>query len=91
MVNYITYDHWKAFIPQDIQNEIQTKETIAEAIDIFWNRADNGERPLKLANFIKFIEEGKKFTYDGLTHTWVDDMRFRDILSILFFRQLTSS
>lgn len=83
MVNYITDAHWKSFIPQDIQNEIQTTETIAEAIDIFWNTADNGEKPLKLPNFVQFIEEGKKFTYDGLTNAWLDDMRFRDTLSKL--------
>lgn len=81
MVNYITDGHWKAFIPPDIQKEIQTKEDIAEAIDVFWNKADSGVKLSKFTNFIQFIEEGNKFTYDGLTHTWVDDIRFRDILS----------
>lgn len=81
MVNYITDGHWKAFIPQNIQNEIQTKESIAEAIDVFWNPAGSVEQLSKFTNFIQFIEEGKKFSYDGLTHTWVDGMRSHDILS----------
>lgn len=82
MVNYITDGHWKVYIPADIQNEIQTKENIAEALDIFWNHSDTGEmKSSKFTNFLQFIEEGKKFTFDGLTHTWIDDVRCRDILS----------
>lgn len=82
MVNYITEAHWKTFIPENIQNEIQTKENIAEAIEVFWSTTDNGTTKLsKFTNFNQFIEEGKKFTYDGLNSTWVDGIRFRDILS----------
>ncbi len=55
---------------------------MAEAIDVFWN-TDPGynENLTKFSNFVQFIEKAKPFTYDGLTHTWVDGMRFRDILS----------
>lgn len=81
MVNYITDGHWKVFIPQNMQNEIQTKESIAEAIDVFWNTAGSVGQFSKLTNFIEFIEEGKKFSYDGLTHTWVDGVQSHDILS----------
>lgn len=81
MVNYITDNHWKVFIPKQIRNELQTEENIAEAIDVFWNSNVNGKELSNLTNFIRFIEDGKKFTYDCLTHTWVDDIGFRDILS----------
>lgn len=81
MVNYLTHDHWKAFVPQEIQDEIQTKENIEEAIDMFWNDVGNRENVLKFSNFLKFLEEGKKCTYDHLTNTWVDGIQIRDILS----------
>lgn len=81
MVNYLTDDHWKAFIPQNIQNEIQTKENIEEAIDVFWNDVGTRDKLSKYTNFVEFLEEGRKFTFDHLTNTWIDDIRVRDILS----------
>lgn len=75
MVNYITDDHWKVFIPQGIQDEIQSKENIEEAIDLFWNDVSTGSNVSnlsKFANFVQFCEKGRNFSYDNLTHTWID-------------------
>ncbi|XP_037032231.1 methyltransferase-like protein 25 [Bradysia coprophila] len=84
MVNYITDGHWKTFIPQNIQNEIGTEENIAEALDVYWNHDSVSQEELsKFSNFVQFIEEGRKFSYDSLTHTWIDAVRFRDIMNVV--------
>lgn len=80
MVNYITDDHWRTYVPQDIQNEMQTAGDIEEALDVFWDSSCSEEKSSKFPNFLRFIEEGKKFTYDCLTDTWLDGTRFRDVL-----------
>lgn len=81
MVNYITDDHWTTFIPQNIRNEIETKENIAEAINLFWDTVGNEDKLPKYSNFIRFVDEGKQFTYDNLRHTWLDRMQLRDVLN----------
>lgn len=59
---------------------MQTKENIDEAIDMFWN--DVGKEKLsKFSNFVQFVEEGKKLSFDHLTNTWVDGTQIRDVLS----------
>ncbi|KAJ6646660.1 putative methyltransferase-like protein 25 [Pseudolycoriella hygida] len=83
MVNYITEDHWKALIPPDIRNEIRTEENIEEAINIFWDKTGNEDKLLKYKNFVQFIEEGKKYTIDGLAHACIDTVQLRDTLNKL--------
>lgn len=82
MVNYITDNHWKTFIPLSVQNEIRTEENIAEALDVYWNSDSVSQEELsKFHNFVQFIEESRKFSYDSLHHTWIDTEQFRDVLS----------
>lgn len=79
MVNYLTDNHWKVFVPLEIQTEIQTKEDIEEAINLFWNDFECSQKS-NLSTFSRFTAESRTFSLDYLTNTWLSSKEIVDVL-----------
>lgn len=83
MVKYFTEQLWKTHIPEEIQREIQTKDDIRDALEIYWQHLDidSNENPAndKFKNFRAFLANAKNFHLDNLDDVWVSPEKLKQI------------
>ncbi|XP_052861039.1 probable methyltransferase-like protein 25 [Anopheles cruzii] len=68
MVGYLTEDHWKNYVPRTIQSELTSMQDYLRAKNIFFAQFEQntvGEGAPELPAVSAFIEETRKFRFDG--------------------------
>lgn len=84
MVTYFTEQLWKTHVPAGIQQEIQTKEDINDAVEIYWQHLNvdhDAENVVndKFKHFRAFLTNAKRFHLDNLDDVWVSPEKLKQI------------
>lgn len=84
MITYFTEQLWKTHVPAEIQQEIQTKDDINDAVEIYWqhlNVEHDGENVHndKFKHFRTFLTDAKRFNLDNLNDVWVSPEKLKQI------------
>lgn len=69
MVGYISDKHWQTFVPTAIQQEIQSKEDIDDALNTFWDFHSSTATTSKhsFPHFIEFLNNSQQYRLDQLS------------------------
>uniref|UniRef100_A0A182Q4U8 Methyltransferase domain-containing protein n=1 Tax=Anopheles farauti TaxID=69004 RepID=A0A182Q4U8_9DIPT len=66
MVDYLTEQHWKHFVPEPIQSELQTVDAYLQAKELFWNQFDSSFNKHDRCPGVKdFIENTRRYRLGG--------------------------
>lgn len=72
MVKYFTDEFWKTYIPKEIQQEVQTKDDIKDALDIYWQHLDSAPHDNdKFRHFRAFLLDCRKHHLDRFEDVWI--------------------
>lgn len=77
MVNYLTDDHWKTFIPEKIQVNVKNIRDIDECIDVvFWKSIESK----KFESVWTFFEDSKQFRLENMNNLRTSVEKLHEIL-----------
>lgn len=84
MVTYLTHNLWKEYIPKEIQREIQSKDDLERATDIYWMHLRNTENDFSAADEFKyfrtFLAGSNQHCIDSLTDVWISPDQLKEKL-----------
>lgn len=75
LITYFTEQLWKKHIPIEIQREIQTKDDINDAVEIYWqhldaNHSDQADND-RFKHFRAFLNDTRMLHLDHLNNVWI--------------------
>uniref|UniRef100_A0A182PRN2 Methyltranfer_dom domain-containing protein n=1 Tax=Anopheles epiroticus TaxID=199890 RepID=A0A182PRN2_9DIPT len=65
MVDYLTEQHWKRFVPETMQRELQTTSDYLQAKEIFWGQFDAAKHADTFPGLRAFIENTRRYRLGG--------------------------
>ncbi|XP_053679612.1 probable methyltransferase-like protein 25 [Anopheles nili] len=84
MVDYLTEQHWRSYVPKAIQSELTTIDDLTQTKEVFWSQFDTSfDKHTRFPAVKEFIEDARRYRLGGseVIGTAFSLHEFKDALS----------